>query len=147
MTLIADGLVSGRPLTPTHLQEALKRITEMEFRSDASLVSSVLDQRLRAEQYDDPPMWEGGIPFMKYAYITCVYKSIIVAGKGYLGMAPLVVQEEDLVCLLQGARTPFLLRREDDHYQLVGECYVPGIMHSEAIGRGNEVLDWENLEP
>lgn len=121
MTLIAGGLISGRPLTASHQQEALKWIADMKLDSNARLVYSGLDQRLRREQSGEPPIWEGRIPFMKYAYVTSIFKRIVATEKGYLGMAPLVVKEEDPVCLLQGSRTPFLLRRDGDHYQLVGE--------------------------
>lgn len=52
---------------------------------------------------------------------------------GYLGMGPQSLRTNDIVVLLQGAATPFLLRprRDGRHYKLVGEVYVHGIMDGE----------------
>lgn len=43
------------------------------------------------------------------------------------------MQPGDIVCVLFGAQVPFILRRKDSRYQLVGESYVHGIMYGEAI--------------
>ncbi|KAK0609423.1 heterokaryon incompatibility protein-domain-containing protein [Immersiella caudata] len=52
----------------------------------------------------------------------------------YLGMGPVSSQVGDEVWILKGARTPFILRRKGpDQYQLIGEAYVHGIMHGEAL--------------
>lgn len=47
----------------------------------------------------------------------------------------------DVVCVLLGAATPFVLRPRAKHfvvcgptgqqYQIVGDCWVPGVMHGE----------------
>jgi hypothetical protein len=39
----------------------------------------------------------------------------------------------DKVWIIPGARTPFVLRQKDTRYQLVGECYVHGLMNGEAM--------------
>lgn len=48
---------------------------------------------------------------------------------GFLGLGPLSAQVGDQVWLLKGARTPFILRPVGECFQLVGECYVHGIMY------------------
>ncbi|KAK5126120.1 hypothetical protein LTR85_011475 [Meristemomyces frigidus] len=55
--------------------------------------------------------------------------------KGYFGAGPTHIQEGDVVCVLFGGETPFLLRRREgvDGYLLVGETYVHGIMDGEAL--------------
>ncbi|CZR69172.1 related to heterokaryon incompatibility protein het-6 [Phialocephala subalpina] len=53
--------------------------------------------------------------------------------EGYYGIGPLIVEEGDVICVLLGGRTPFILRPVGDDYSLVGECYVHGFMHGEAI--------------
>ncbi|KAL1600761.1 hypothetical protein SLS60_007149 [Paraconiothyrium brasiliense] len=43
-------------------------------------------------------------------------------------------QRGDRICILQGGRVPYLLRRiTDGTYVLVGECWVQGLMHGEAL--------------
>jgi hypothetical protein len=55
----------------------------------------------------------------------------------YLGLGPVSSDIGDELWILRGARMPFVLRRRDDRqYQLIGEAYVHGIMHGEAV-QGN----------
>jgi ankyrin repeat protein len=63
--------------------------------------------------------------------------------KGYLGLAPRSTQPGDQVWLLAGARVPFILRRGEDDgsdtYRFIGETYLHGVMHGEAVeGKENE---------
>lgn len=61
---------------------------------------------------------------------------------GYMGLVPLETREGDVVMVVCGARVPFVLRpvvkgEEDvhgtDEYQVVGECYLHGVMAGEKI--------------
>ena len=60
-------------------------------------------------------------------------RRLFYSKKGYFGVGPAVMQPSDIVCVLFGAQVPFILRRKDSRYQLVGESYVHGIMYGEAI--------------
>ncbi|KAH6889168.1 heterokaryon incompatibility protein-domain-containing protein [Thelonectria olida] len=53
-------------------------------------------------------------------------KSFIVSDRGYYGLAPNVVQEGDVCCIIFGTRSPFILRRTDraGHYKLVGSVLI-----------------------
>jgi hypothetical protein len=46
----------------------------------------------------------------------------------------------DIVCVLFGSAVPLVLRKvgNQGHYKLIGECYVAGIMHGEALDMGLE---------
>ncbi|KAI9860802.1 MAG: hypothetical protein M1813_005725 [Trichoglossum hirsutum] len=50
-----------------------------------------------------------------------------------MGLSPLGAQEGDLICLLLGGEVPVLLRRYDDGYIFIGECYVHGLMDGEGL--------------
>ena len=53
---------------------------------------------------------------------------------GYLGIGPQSLQIGDVVSIVPGSIVPFLLRKvQDNRYRLVGEAYVHGIMHGEAL--------------
>lgn len=59
----------------------------------------------------------------------------------YLGLGPRDAITGDQVWLLAGARVPFILRPASNpqgtaRFQLIGECYLHGEMHGEAMGRG-----------
>ena len=58
--------------------------------------------------------------------------------KGYIGLAPADAEPGDMVVIVHGATVPFLVRRRKGAREIrstfVGECYVHGIMHGEALG-------------
>ena len=55
--------------------------------------------------------------------------------KGFmcLGETIIPIQRDDLICVLFGGQTPFLLRPNGEHYTLLGPCYVHGVMDGEAM--------------
>ena len=58
----------------------------------------------------------------------------ITTASGLLGIGPEGTREGDKVCIIIGCRNPLVLRhQENQHYQIVGECSVDGIMTGEAI--------------
>lgn len=62
---------------------------------------------------------------------------------GYIGLGFDTTETGDQVWILAGARTPFVLRSVGDgipnqeKFQLVGECYVHGVMRGEAVAAQN----------
>lgn len=47
---------------------------------------------------------------------------------GYYVLGPKSMMPGDLICIFQGAKVPFCLRRFGTKYLLVGECYMHGVM-------------------
>ncbi|EAQ89489.1 predicted protein [Chaetomium globosum CBS 148.51] len=70
---------------------------------------------------------------------VCGHRRLLVSKRGYMGLAPWHAEVRDVVAVLHGGSTPFLLRpgAVPGVYSLVGECFVYGIMNGEA-------LSWEN---
>jgi hypothetical protein len=65
-----------------------------------------------------------------------------VTENGYMGLVPAGTQYGDLVCIIYGAQTPFLLRpRPGGNYLIVGECYIHGMMDGEMASDGLEA-EW-----
>jgi len=62
-------------------------------------------------------------------------RSFLWTEKGYMGVGPCITQPGDLLCILFGAKVPFVLRQVDDpgRFKLVGEAYCHGIMQGEAM--------------
>jgi hypothetical protein len=56
-----------------------------------------------------------------------------VSEKGYLGLVPKRAKTGDSICVLLGCNKPLIIRREDDHYLLLGDSYIYGIMNREVI--------------
>ena len=46
---------------------------------------------------------------------------------------PKSVELGDRIAIFEGVPVPFILREEDDHYLVVGPCYVHGMMDGEAF--------------
>lgn len=61
-----------------------------------------------------------------------VGRYFLTAGQ-YFGLGPPLLKTRDSLCILLGCATPLIVRREDDHFRLVGPCYVYGMMMGEVI--------------
>lgn len=64
---------------------------------------------------------------------ACTWRRFIATDDGHVGLGPQVAQWGDVVCILNGADVPLLLRPEADggSFRLVGEAYVQGMMLGE----------------
>jgi hypothetical protein len=60
-------------------------------------------------------------------------RRIFVTRKGTVGLEPASMEEGDIVTILLGSGTPFILRKQGEEFLLAGECYVHGQMDGEAI--------------
>ncbi|KAJ8122529.1 hypothetical protein O1611_g9815 [Lasiodiplodia mahajangana] len=82
---------------------------------------------------------------------TCLDPCFFVATGAYYGLCPWTAQEGDVVVLLYGGNVPYLLRpvnkeghagessdKTEDLFELVGECYVQGIMNGEFLAKWND---------
>jgi hypothetical protein len=52
--------------------------------------------------------------------------------KGYLALLPFDAEVTNSIVLLQGGKTPYVVRRKGGSWEFVGDCYVHGIMDGEA---------------
>ncbi|KAM0723418.1 hypothetical protein Q7P37_000404 [Cladosporium fusiforme] len=66
---------------------------------------------------------------------------MFVSASGWVGLAPLGSQHGDVVFVGVGADVPFVLRPCENWFELVGECYVQGIMDGEAME-----MDWIGVQ-
>jgi hypothetical protein len=65
---------------------------------------------------------------------ACANRRPFRTNSGLVGIGPKVMQEGDVVVVLYGCETPYVLRqREDALWHILGECYVYGIMYGEAV--------------
>ena len=64
-------------------------------------------------------------------------RKFCVTRRGYMGMVPQGSRPGDLVAIILGAKTPYVLRhcgKVKDSFELVGECYMDGMMDGEMMG-------------
>ncbi|CZR35522.1 hypothetical protein LB506_010365 [Fusarium annulatum] len=75
-----------------------------------------------------------GFKWSHEATLVTRYRGFAITFGGWFVVGPDIMQAEDVVVVLYGGRTPFLLRRKDDGtWILVGECYVHGMMNGEVF--------------
>ena len=78
---------------------------------------------------------------------ACSGQAMFLTSSGLKGPAHASVQEDDIVVILYGSNSPFVLRQESEHYQLVGPCYVQGVMDGEVVrerksqGIGSQIFE------
>lgn len=107
----------------------LRRLTPPRPMSSATSALAIKNNRSSAWQHNS-------------RVITLNRKFAVLAGGDY-ALCPGLVEKGDLVVVLMGYTTPFILRPAGDEFLLVGECYVHGIMQGQALSmleRGEKTL-------
>ncbi|KXJ92116.1 heterokaryon incompatibility protein-domain-containing protein [Microdochium bolleyi] len=66
-------------------------------------------------------------------------RCFFITKSGMMGLGTGFMDTGDVVCVPFGCNTPIILRAEGSHgeHRLVGDCYVEGYMHGEAIEGGD----------
>ncbi|WQF82080.1 Putative heterokaryon incompatibility [Colletotrichum destructivum] len=60
-------------------------------------------------------------------------RAFLLTADGRMGIGPSNIQQEDAVVVLAGGDVPYCVRKEGDHWLLVGESCVQGLMKGEAV--------------
>ena len=68
---------------------------------------------------------------VSWATNAIAWRRLISTGKGYLGLAIAATEPDDRICILVGCKTPLILRPRGNCFQVIGECYIHGIMRGE----------------
>jgi hypothetical protein len=71
----------------------------------------------------------------------CVNHKLVILQERLLALCPSSCQKGDLITMLHGSTVPIVLRRTGDRYQVMGQCYVEGIMWGEAVDWGEDEGD------
>ncbi|KAF2993328.1 hypothetical protein E8E13_001822 [Curvularia kusanoi] len=73
-------------------------------------------------------------------------RRLFYTNNGFLGLGPKNIQPGDVIVILYGGYTPFILRPEGDYFLLLGECYVNDMMDENALELCRENNDTGELE-
>jgi len=98
----------------------------------------------KTEMQNPEKLVQEAMRFSRGARELCFSRRRAVSCGGYAAQVPLATQVGDLIFLPLGSPIPFIIRSSDsrrDHFELIGECYVHGIMNGEAIGEKSDVVD------
>jgi hypothetical protein len=123
-----------------------------------TLVNDMLEQgdltiigRYQTEDYKVYRMWveelgDSDTPYWKSRHVqsyhtafraACSGRRFFVTKKGYFGIGPAELEVGDDIYILAGGRAPLVLRplpeSQPNTFELVGDCYVHGVMDGEAV--------------
>ncbi|KAF2110904.1 heterokaryon incompatibility protein-domain-containing protein [Lophiotrema nucula] len=76
-------------------------------------------------------------------HITALDRRFVVSRKGHLGFAPVATAAGDVIAILSGVNVPFILRAVSELpdsgsnicYEVIGDCYIHGVMDGEVFTR------------
>lgn len=78
--------------------------------------------------------------FLEISGEVCYKRTLFLTKGGYMGLAPPLTQQGDLIYVMRGCNKPVAIRKarsqrpnEGWTYSLVGECYVYGMMNGEVM--------------
>lgn len=111
------------------------RFLDPEFDEDVQKLDELVNHMLTVfkrkpytfKRFQDKCEWQGAAAYNK--------RPIFRTEKGSMGAGPPQLQEGDIICVLYGGPTPYALRPTSvpGEYIYLGDCYVHGQMHGEAI--------------
>ena len=116
------------------------------------LISELLDLRLGDQEETRAEYERRGRPWDRFEEDARKYGEFLgqmtpimqteqrffIANDQWFGVGPKSIREDDFVCVLKGAKVPFVVRSATqpdgpEAFELIGECYVHGIMNGEAM--------------
>ena len=103
-----------------------------QFQRSLNFLSAILQPGIK--QVPDHSRGSQARIFLDWIWNYCRGRTFVKTREGYIGLAPRNAQPGDQVCILLGRNMPMLLRPiANSQYQVVGECYVHGLMNGEAF--------------
>ena len=91
------------------------------LRKFAALPQKLPDETWKASRYDAA------------FHYSSRNRRFFVTNTGMMGLGSQIVKSNDVVAILYGCRWPVILRPRGERYEVIGVCYVQGIMFGEAV--------------
>jgi hypothetical protein len=118
------------------------------FWTSVQFLNGKISGLLMNKQSDEGKFWKDSELEMRIAMEEAsLGRRLFITDTGYIGTGPSQLEERDQIWILKGGRWPLALRRDITEllttrrvhmtvgtHKNVGECYVHGVMDSEAVG-------------
>jgi hypothetical protein len=75
---------------------------------------------------------DGSKIFEESAFEHCRQRRMFWTSNGSLGLGPQCMRVNDIIVVLYGGNTPYVLRPRGDKFLFMGQAYIDNIMHGEA---------------
>lgn len=92
--------------------------------------SSSPDQASLASAISEHALWPA---FEDSMGQVMYHRRVFTTRNGYFGVGSRTLTAGDKICVLLGCAVPVMLRPHGQQFELLGECYVHGIMAGEAL--------------
>ena len=119
-------------LSPEWLLEPLYGAPDSPYRVEPLPVPDLLSPAMDVRSFHDEFI-PRRLKFLRRACKRNLTSSFFCTSQGYLGAGPPGLRDGDQICVLLGCTTPLVVRRVEDHYVVVGACFVWGLMEGEAV--------------
>ena len=139
---ILDSYPTGQTISVAFLETLIASPRSKHYETSHTAVK-MFSQSWRSRWLDKvlpPDVGYTSSPAAKEAHIfnemvikACNGRRFFRTKKGYMGLGPKDIRNGDTVSVLRGGQVPFILRKLDETYMLIGESYVHGIMNGEAM--------------
>jgi len=135
-TIVADRDAQGEKCAPWYAQACRISFGETIEGSDAQ--TSIMKENIGSQVVKD---------FLERVQAVTWGKRLLrTKEKGCLGLGPnkpQTVQPGDAICILFGCSVPVILREHNTsdnlrYYELIGECYIHGMMNGDALKERND---------
>ena len=125
-TLIANSVAEVYP-APKAYQKHFESFLELADGKNQMYLELLKTNETKGEHAANPFLYQASL-----AYVA-PQRKFFTTSRGSIGLGPRSMKRGDLVCILSGGAVPFILRKDEEYYTLIGESYVHGIMQGEAI--------------
>jgi tetratricopeptide (TPR) repeat protein len=109
--------------------------------SFAAMMSAVQNRgmvsgRQRYQNVPDTPWRREVDGIYQRILLTTRRRIIFCTAKGYVGLGFFTTRPNDRVIVFSGTTVPFVLRKQNDAYRLIGEAYVDGLKEGKLFATG-----------
>lgn len=146
-TLVAGRNDTGKQKCPESYEEIISLLLDASTGMELSISGQTYTARqkkpkgkgrLELERLNNHKVGSAGDTFqeLRTAMVNALKnRKLGVTEKGHLGLFLGHAKVGDQVYVLENCHVPFVMRKTDGgRFRLVGECYLHGMMHGEAIG-------------
>lgn len=117
----------------THVNACILMILNLEKRMIAQKNNYALYSDIDINNNDDDDGDSIGKMFQDIAYDTCKQRRIFWTSATEFGLGPHSMRSGDVVVVLYGGKTPYVLRPRGDKYIFMGEAYLDDIMTGKLV--------------
>ena len=81
------------------------------------------------------------LPYQAALGYIAPHRKLFSTSKGLVGLGSRSILPGDRICVLAGGRVPYILRKEQNHYRLIGESYIHDVANSYSLKERTELKE------